>query len=82
MKMETKEKKEFVIITQPPFAILKFKDSKFPFVLQKAYSIKGKTYYNKLIFNEEEITTLAKLFKRVAVFRREYRKLSKSNVVK
>ena len=72
--MENKEKKKFVMISQPPFAILKFENSKFPFVLQKAFSFRGKSCYNKVVFNEEEITALARLLKRVKIFRREYTK--------
>lgn len=72
--MENKEKKEYAFVTEPPFAILKFEDSKFPYSLKKAYSLQGKAHYDKINFNEEEIASLAKLLKRVKAFRREYRK--------
>ncbi|MGY4884437.1 MAG: hypothetical protein ACP5NZ_02550 [Nanobdellota archaeon] len=72
--MENKEKKKYLFASEPPFAILKFEDSKFPYSLKKAYSFQGKAHYDRINFNEEEIAALAKLLKRVKAFRREYRK--------
>jgi len=77
--MENKEKKKYLFASEPPFAILKFEDSRFPYSLKKAYSLQGKAHYDKINFNEEEITALAKLLKRIKVFRREYRKAETSS---
>ena len=72
--MDNKEKKEYVEITSPPFAIFKFENSKFPYSLKKSYSFQGKAIYDKINFNDEEIAALARLLKRVKTFRKEYRK--------